>query len=37
MWAILSRLEEPKNAQPDACCQKIKLYNGKIPPRVYRG
>ena len=31
MWAILTRLEEPKKSQPLAL-QKLKLYNGKTLP-----
>jgi serine protein kinase len=31
MWAILTRLEEPKNAQL-SLMQKLKLYNGKTLP-----
>ena len=31
MWAILTRLEEPKNASL-TLLQKLKLYNGKTLP-----
>ena len=31
MWAVLSRLEDPKNAQI-TLLQKLKLYNGKTLP-----
>ena len=36
MWAILTRLEEPKNAGL-TLLQKLKLYNGKTPARLHRG
>ena len=35
MWAVLTRLEEPKNASL-TLLQKLKLYNGKTPARLYR-
>ena len=36
MWALLTRLEEPKNAGL-TLLQKFKLYNGKSVARLYRG
>ena len=36
MWAILTRLEEPKNAGL-TLLQKLKLYNGKTLPGLHRG
>ena len=36
MWAVLTRLEEPKNAGL-TLLQKLKLYNGKTLPGLHRG
>ena len=36
MWAVLTRLEEPKNASL-TLLQKLKLYNGKTLARLHRG
>ena len=37
MWAVLTRLEEPKHARADPCCKNSKLYEGKSTARFYRG
>jgi serine protein kinase len=34
MWAVLTRLEDPKHAGLTRL-QKLKLYNGKIAPRIH--
>ncbi len=36
MWAVLTRLEEPKKHNL-TLVQKMKLYDGKTPARVHRG
>ena len=36
MWAVLTRLAEPKKAGITKL-QKLKLYNGKSDPRLHRG
>jgi serine protein kinase len=36
MWAVLTRLEEPKKAGLNLM-QKLKLYNGKMIPGLHRG
>ena len=35
MWAVLTRLEDPKNAKL-TLMQKLKLYNGKTLARLHR-